>query len=401
MAGRARRRKRPAVEGRGRSTEEAPRMTIRPLRPGDPAPWLTLRTAANPSYVLASAAGRWLLLAFLASAAQPRAAEALRLVERLRPRLDADRLAFLGVSVDPRDLEQGRLQDALPGIRFVHDHDQAMSRAFGVAGERDGRAAYLPAWILLDPQLRVAATVPMDAAGEHVRRVERLVLELPEVEEHAGVPIHAPVLILPRVLEPELCRALIEHYEQQGGKESGFMRDQDGKTVHVLDAAHKRRADAEIVDPALRGAVQDRVRRRIVPEIARAFQFEATRMERYIVACYDAREGGHFRPHRDNTTLGTAHRRFAVSLNLNAEGYEGGDLLFPEFGRRPYRAPTGGAVVFACSLLHEVRPVTAGRRYACLPFLYDEAAARLRERNARHLADGSGYRAEPAAPTGG
>jgi predicted 2-oxoglutarate/Fe(II)-dependent dioxygenase YbiX len=134
--------------------------------------------------------------------------------------------------------------------------------------------------------------------------------------------------------------------------------------------------------------------------IQRAFQFEATRMERYIVACYDAGSGGYFRPHRDNTTKGTAHRKFAVSINLDAEAHEGGDLRFPEFGGRTYRPPTGGAVVFSCSLLHEATPVTAGKRYAFLPFLYDEDGARLREANNAFLGEGIGeYRAggpEPA-----
>jgi predicted 2-oxoglutarate/Fe(II)-dependent dioxygenase YbiX len=105
-----------------------------------------------------------------------------------------------------------------------------------------------------------------------------------------------------------------------------------------------------------------------------------------LIACYDAQEGGYFRPHRDNLSMGTAHRKFAVSINLNAEDFEGGDLRFPEFGPRTYRPPTGGAVVFACGLLHEATPVTRGRRYAVLPFLYDEAGEEIRVRN-RHLLD--------------
>ena len=121
-------------------------------------------------------------------------------------------------------------------------------------------------------------------------------------------------------------------------------------------------------------------------------------MERYIVACYAAERGGHFRAHRDNTTKGTAHRRFAVTINLNADAFQGGELRFPEFGARAYRAPTGGAVVFSCSLLHEVLPVTAGRRFAFLPFLYDEAAARVRLENNRYLDDAVGaYRLDSAA----
>ena len=82
----------------------------------------------------------------------------------------------------------------------------------------------------------------------------------------------------------------------------------------------------------------------------------------------------------NNTTLGTAHRRFAVTINLNSRDYDGGEIWFPEFGPRMYKAPSGAAIVFSCSLLHEVPPVTRGRRYAFLPFLYDASAAEVRER---------------------
>ena len=109
-------------------------------------------------------------------------------------------------------------------------------------------------------------------------------------------------------------------------------------------------------------------------------------MERYIVSCYAAEDGGHFRPHRDNTTQGTAHRRFAVSINLNSE-FEGGEVSFPEYGPRSYKAPPGGAVVFSCPLLHAVSRVTKGRRFAFLPFLYDDEAARIREANNASLGD--------------
>jgi predicted 2-oxoglutarate/Fe(II)-dependent dioxygenase YbiX len=182
----------------------------------------------------------------------------------------------------------------------------------------------------------------------------------------------------------------------QGGSPSGFMREVDGKTVGVFDPAMKRRSDCTIEDEGLRSAARARILRRIVPELKRVHHFEATRMERYIVACYDSADEGHFGPHRDNTTSGTAHRRFAVTINLNAEEFEGGELRFPEYGKRSWRAPTGGAVVFSCSLLHQALPVTGGVRYAFLPFLYDDAAARIREANNEKLGEGVGaYRAGP------
>jgi hypothetical protein len=59
---------------------------------------------------------------------------------------------------------------------------------------------------------------------------------------------------------------------------------------------------------------------------------------------------------------------------------------------------SGGAVVFSCSLLHAVSRVTRGRRYAFLPFLYDDAAAAMREANNRFLGEGVGsYRSAEAA----
>ena len=148
--------------------------------------------------------------------------------------------------------------------------------------------------------------------------------------------------------------------------------------------------DCEILDQDVILATQERIKRRVVPAIQRAYQFHATRIERHIVACYDAAQGAHFRAHRDNTTLGTAHRRFAITINLNSPEYQGGEIWYPEFGPQKYKAPTGAAIVFSCSLLHEVPPVTRGKRYAFLPFLYDDPAAAIRERNRTHLGNLSG-----------
>ena len=78
------------------------------------------------------------------------------------------------------------------------------------------------------------------------------------------------------------------------------------------------------------------------------------------------------------TPRGHGARRFAVSINLN-EDFEGGEVSFSEYGPRSFRPPSRG-VVFSCSLLHRVSRVTRGRRYAFLPFLYDDAAALIRRR---------------------
>ena len=360
------------------------------LGPGEAAPWFHAAALNGiPNYSFDLAAGRAVLMLFFGSAAPPACAAALAEVRKRRALFDDVGAAFYGVTVDPADAAEGRIRQELPGIRHFLDYDRTVSRAFG-ADLGEGR--YRGHWLLLDRTLRVAGHFPLDRGEEALAAFEAL----------AAAPIGpdwAPVVMVPNVFEPGLCRRLIEMYEQDGGSESGFMRDVDGKTRLLVDRSHKVRRDYVIADPELVPQLHRRIAHRLQPMVRRAFQFEATRIERLLVGCYEAATGGHFRPHRDNTTKGTAHRRFAVTINLNAEEYEGGDLVFPEFGPRAYRAPTGGAVVFSCSLLHEATPVTRGRRFAFLPFLYDEAAAKLREENARftegELAD---YRASADQP---
>jgi predicted 2-oxoglutarate/Fe(II)-dependent dioxygenase YbiX len=212
--------------------------------------------------------------------------------------------------------------------------------------------------------------------------LDRLALELEAARQTpAAEEGFAPVLITPRILEPELCAELIAYYHSQGGTPSGFATDQDGRTVNRLNPALKRRRDAMIEDADLRAAVRERLERRLFPMIKRAWGWQATKIERYLVSCYDSADSGFFSAHRDDATAGTAHRRFAVTLNLNTEAYDGGALRFPEFGRRLYKPPTGGAIVFGCSLLHEATPVVRGVRYAVVPFLYDAVGSAIRRAN--------------------
>jgi peroxiredoxin len=356
-----------------------------PPIPGETVPWFRAPALdGNASYVFESTAGRAILLLFFGTAREAASAEALRLVAANRALFDDERACFFGVTVDPSDAAEGRIAQSLPGIRFFLDYDKAVSRLYG-AVQSGNENRYAPQWLVVDPQLRLVDRFPIPA-GEAAIAALRAAAAAPP-------PDFAPVLIAPRILEPALCRKLIDLYEAGGGEPSGFMRQVEGKTVLVTDPIHKMRRDCTIEDAELRAQLAVRVRRRLAPMVRRVFQFEPTRMERYLIGCYTA-GAGHFRPHRDNTTSGTAHRRFAVTINLNAEEYQGGDLRFPEFGPRTYRAPTGGAVVFSCSLLHEATPVTQGTRYAFLPFLYDEAAAQQREANNPFLDESLGqYRA--------
>ncbi len=336
---------------------------------GEPAPIFTAPSPSRPDFHFTGCGGRYVLLGFLPLDAGRREAALASVARNADLLSDAHITSFMFLR-DPATFAEAVDR---PGQRWFFDAHGEVSRLYGALS---AEGVENPMWFVLDPSMRLLLMAPLSAADMLFDRLRKL----PEVDRHAGTPLNAPVLIVPRVFEPDLCRRLIAFYEADGGAPSGVMREVDGKTVGVLDD-FKRRRDASIDDEAFRNDLRVRLRRRLLPEIEKAFQFTTTHIERYIVAHYDASDGGYFRPHRDNTTAGTAHRRFAVSINLNAEDYDGGDLRFPEFGTRTYRPPTGGAVVFSCSLLHEATSVTRGRRYAFLPFLYDQAGAEIRQRN--------------------
>jgi predicted 2-oxoglutarate/Fe(II)-dependent dioxygenase YbiX len=223
--------------------------------------------------------------------------------------------------------------------------------------------------IVIDLAGRLAAQFPGTALGDALALCRSLFMDTPQLVAER----HAPVLLLEGVLEPALCRRLIDYWNS-GEKHADEIAY--GSENQRGDAAMKRRRDVRIADAAVFEAVKTRLVSRLVPEMHKAFGIAVNHFEALRIGCYESSEQGYFRRHRDNSTKFTAHRNFAMSLNLNAGEYEGGAVRFPEYGRLLYQAPTGAAVVFSCSLLHEVEPVTAGRRFAVFTFFFDETGAR-------------------------
>jgi predicted 2-oxoglutarate/Fe(II)-dependent dioxygenase YbiX/peroxiredoxin len=339
---------------------------------GDPVPWFSAPLITGGAFDLHVSAGRWVVLSFLGSSSNPRAMTEIAALGRESVGFSEDHAVIGCVFTSPPDLATLAAVSSNNKLLFMSDYDGAISREFG--------AAEMPRTVVLDPMLRSIADIAWDHPQGHAETVRAVLRGLPDVEASAGVSMFAPALIVPRVFSFELCDFLVQFYEQQGGVDSGFQFDVSGKTTTISDWRLKRRSDVPVAAPEVRDLVRGQIVRRLLPQIEQNFQFKATRMDRYIVACYDAEVGGHFHRHRDNVNAGAQHRRFAVSINLN-NNFEGCDLMFPEFGRKAYRPPEGGALVFSCGALHQVTPVTKGRRYAFLAFLYGEEDARKREAN--------------------
>jgi predicted 2-oxoglutarate/Fe(II)-dependent dioxygenase YbiX len=246
------------------------------------------------------------------------------------------------------------------GMLVWSDPEGTVAEAYGVtAGELTV--------VVLDPNLRVVGVV---VGGDMVDRVVALLDTAVHRDPAVQVAMQAPVMLLPRVLDAAYRERLIRVWEHDGSIETGV----GSSSGDVLDAAYKRRRDHTVRDAGLLRELSSVVGRRVMPEVRKAFAFRATRFEGFKIGCYDASTGGFFRPHRDNLTSSTAHRVFALTLNLN-DGYEGGQLRFPEYGNQLYRPDAGAALIFSCAHLHEVLDVTAGRRFVLLSFLYGEPAA--------------------------
>lgn len=329
-----------------------------PLSPGEPAPWFRGSTPSNPEFAFDSVAGRYVLLAFLPLEDAARL-QALQALAAHRPMFDDARLSVFAIVRDQQTLESA--QD-MTGLRWVADQGGAITALFDAA----------PAWLVLDPTLRLLR-------GFELAETEGLfayLAGLPPIAEHAGAITPAPVLIAPRIFEPELCRRLIAYHAESAAQFTGVMRDRGDRTHYVMDELKTRR-DVAVKDESLVAEIRERLEARLFPLMERTLSFRVTQIERYLISCYAADDGGVFHAHRDNTTFSTAHRKFAGSINLN-DDFTGGDLRFPEFGPATYRPPVGGACVFACGLLHEAVRVTAGTRFAFLPFFYDEAGAEVR-----------------------
>jgi predicted 2-oxoglutarate/Fe(II)-dependent dioxygenase YbiX len=242
-----------------------------------------------------------------------------------------------------------------------------------MSGHPAGPGGARPLAVLLDRNQRVIAISDQGdlAAWALDRWSQELPLTTSDMVRHA-----APVLTVPNVLSREDCQALIARWRTEG-HEPGYVTSLvKGEQVLRVYEEIKKRRDHRLADPEVRKPLMAMIARRISPELTKAFCYGSFKFDRVLIACYDAERGDYFRRHRDNSTPTTKSRRFALTLNLNSEDHEGGELIFPEYGDYRYKPPTGAAVLFSCSLLHEALPVTRGQRFALLSFLRDPDAQR-------------------------
>jgi hypothetical protein len=252
--------------------------------------------------------------------------------------------------------------------------ETATREGFESAADSDGtaRALFGEAPLVLIAPNRHVAYIGGDAAA-----AQAALARIAATRASVTVTSHPPVLITPDVLSRADCQKLINIFAMQGQVfvEPGHGTLPPGNSDYkqrIPEYGRKDRIDHWIRQPETNAFIDDRLSRRLFPEIQKSFQYRITRREIYRIGAYEGERGGELHGHRDNTKAVVAHRRFACSINLNTEQFEGGELRYPEFGNQLYRPETGAAITFSCSLLHEPLHVTKGRRFVLLAFLYGE-----------------------------
>jgi len=327
-----------------------------PFAAGDIAPRFTLQRADggrfdNHDDVIA---GKPMLLAFAPNREAPVAAAALAAKPDLA-RLDATLCVIV------------RQDDGAGGPDVAIDADGRLTQhcAGGPEGValigRNGHAATLAHGGDAGAVANALAALQALSAGGEPRPGER----------------QAPVLLVPDVFSRADCERLIGVYNMDGNvfvePGHGVQNRTTDYKMRIPEYGRKDRIDHWVVNPATMGLINDRLQRRLFPEIRKAFHYRITKHERYRIGCYEGERGGELHGHRDNTEPNVAHRRFACSINLNAEDFEGGALTFPEFGDQQFSPGTGEALVFSSSILHEPLHVTSGRRLVLLAFLFGDS----------------------------
>jgi hypothetical protein len=328
-----------------------------PLEAGDIAPAFKLAAASGETIDPASdlVAGKPLLLLFRAGDAPPPETSKVGLEA-----LVAAVKATHGRTVLATNLGETATLD---GFESAADAEGATRSLFGASGQSR--------LVLIAPNRHIAY-IGGDAAA-----AQAALARIAASRATVSMTAHPPVLIVPDVFSRADCQKLINIFAMQGQTyvEPGHGTLPPGHSDYkqkIPEYGRKDRVDHWIRQPETNAFIDDRINRRLIPEIQKSFQYKITRREAYRIGSYEGERGGELHGHRDNTKAMVAHRRFATSINLNTEQFEGGELRYPEFGNQLYRPETGAAITFSCSLLHEPMHVTKGRRFVLLAFLYGE-----------------------------
>lgn len=338
------------------------------LSPGDRAPNFALPDhEGKMTMFYERVTGRPTVLLFLPAAQLPMKPVALASCETAFDALEAAGVDVFCITVMSREA----VTALNPKLRVWADPNGKISDAFlsqlGQGGLKALAKGDNAIAALLDANQRLIEVAT--GASDMAEKLLAVYGQRPQRRAAQVQKLNAPVLVMPELIDKGMCADLMRMFDEGAVVEGTVAAVDKSGEVEKIQHSRKKRLDLKIEDRNLHNVLQQTIGRRVAPELEKVFNFGGFAFDKFLICRYAADREDRFRAHRDNLTATTQDRRFAMTLNLNADDYEGGELMFPEYSPDKYKTGNGGAVIFSCSLLHEALPVTKGVRYVLLTFL--------------------------------
>jgi SM-20-related protein len=180
-------------------------------------------------------------------------------------------------------------------------------------------------------------------------------------------------------IEPSACRAIVAHMRSGRHKPAGLVRSEGEHGT--VDEAERRARDVEV--SAATSSVFEQRLLDVKPALEAHFGLRLGEPDKPQFLTYEP--GGFQVPHRDVGPAARVSRRLVSAVlfvngrseDATGDGYAGGSLvLYGLLGSGiehgiPVDAKAGQLVAFRSDVLHEVTPVSAGRRHTAVTWFPD------------------------------
>lgn len=360
-------------------TGEALSKFVQPLNVGDPAPGSDLydETGRRLNFDGDFLAGRYLVVIFVPCLSDGEAMHELEGFAAHFEEFESAGANIIAVSANCDQILNRKLKrrHGLP-FPILGDAPGGAMASYGLKRDIDMPGPITTRTVVLTRIRQVRAILDAPALTGHGERALEMVRQAAAYEEEGLTAPHAPVLMIPNVLSKSECDGLIELFRNEGElaiHSQGLASSVTDRKIPVYEHDRQDRIDHVLKDKKFISVVDSKLQTKVFPMIKKAFAFEVNRRERLHIARYVGPRSGVLMGHRDDSTADVMHRRFGMSVSLN-DDYEGGELVFKEFGTQGYRGQPGSALIFSASLLHEILETTKGVRYNLISHLFNDLA---------------------------
>jgi len=148
---------------------------------------------------------------------------------------------------------------------------------------------------------------------------------------------------------------------------------QDGRATAGATAKAVKRNLQAVLSGREGEALHDKLMRIIADNPVVKAATQPRRFSRLLVS--RTQDAGHYGAHVDNALMGKGEDRIRTDISFtlfltHPEEYDGGELVIHAAGMTQWVKPQAGEIVlYPSSSIHEVRPVTAGTRTACVGWI--------------------------------